>query len=461
MSRPPGDDNPGEEAMEDHDDQDGYTSSTPTSTLTWISWFCSLPGHEYFCEVTEDFIEDDFNLTGLNSMVPFWKEAMEMVLDVEPDEDAAKIPDVSIVESSAEMLYGLVHQRYILGRAGQQAMLEKYESGVFGSCPRVYCVGTNVVPCGRSDIPGIDTVKLFCPNCNDIYVPPSSRFQGVDGAFFGTTFPHLFFQNYRESAPAPFWKPPSGGGGSTSPRAPSRLSPFSNPNPYGGQKRAAGYVYVPRIYGFKVSERAKCGPRMQWLRLRPESPEELEQVDWRGRWITDSDEEDEDGFEEEDRQMEDFDADGGDDDDEEESEEEEEQEVEAGVVRLLLLLVHAATHDDHDRPPRRHQQGPPYHRHPQNCKAQPSQGPVLSLPPTPSLPTRPLGALSTKTKFVRSVVREVVGFSAYERRVMELLRNSKDKKARKLTKKRLGTLLRSKRKLEELQGIIQESRRAH
>jgi casein kinase II subunit beta len=59
-------------------------SSTPTSTLTWISWFCSLPGHEYFCEVTEDFIEDDFNLTGLNAMVPFWKEAMEMVLDVEP-----------------------------------------------------------------------------------------------------------------------------------------------------------------------------------------------------------------------------------------------------------------------------------------------------------------------------------------------------------------------------------------
>ena len=59
-------------------------SSTPTSTLTWISWFCSLPGHEYFCEVAEDFIEDDFNLTGLNAMVPFWKEAMEMVLDVEP-----------------------------------------------------------------------------------------------------------------------------------------------------------------------------------------------------------------------------------------------------------------------------------------------------------------------------------------------------------------------------------------
>lgn len=38
-----------------------------------------------------------------------------------------------------------------------------------------------MVPCGRSDLPGYDTVKLYCPNCNDIYTPPSSRFQGVDG----------------------------------------------------------------------------------------------------------------------------------------------------------------------------------------------------------------------------------------------------------------------------------------
>ncbi|KAI0268379.1 ribosomal protein L36e [Gloeopeniophorella convolvens] len=76
-------------------------------------------------------------------------------------------------------------------------------------------------------------------------------------------------------------------------------------------------------------------------------------------------------------------------------------------------------------------------------------------------PSQRKGIQSAKTKLVRSIVREVVGFSPYERRVMELLRNSKDKKARKLTKKRLGTLLRSKRKLEELSTIIQESRRAH
>lgn len=343
-----------DEVMEEVEEQDdGYTSSTPTSTLTWITWFCSLPGHEYFCEVSEDFIEDDFNLTGLNTMVPFWKEAMEMVLDVEPDEDASKIPDVSIVESSAEMLYGLVHQRYILTRMGLQAMVDKYESGVFGSCPRVYCVGCNVVPCGRSDMPGLDTVKLFCPNCNDLYVPPSSRFQGVDGAFFGTTFAHLFFQSYRELAPAPFWKAPSpraGNGTSSSRRSSSdsRASPFVNPNPHGGQKRASGYVYVPRIYGFKVSERAKSGPRMQWLRLRPESPEELDMVDWKGRWIDDDDDDGDYNEEDEDRQMEDFDPEAEDDDDDDEEQEEEDDPDPAPMHRQQVSSKTATAPSDTD-----------------------------------------------------------------------------------------------------------------
>jgi hypothetical protein len=45
--------------------------------------------------------------------------------------------------------------------------------------------------------------------------------------------------------------------------------------------------------------------------------------------------------------------------------------------------------------------------------------------------------ISEKKTFVKSIIREVAGFSPYEKRVMELLRNSKDKKAKKLTKKRV------------------------
>jgi hypothetical protein len=39
------------------------------------------------------------------------------------EEESLKIPDVSIVESSAELLYGLIHQRYILTRQGLQQMV--------------------------------------------------------------------------------------------------------------------------------------------------------------------------------------------------------------------------------------------------------------------------------------------------------------------------------------------------
>ncbi|KAJ2006342.1 ribosomal protein L36 [Coemansia thaxteri] len=61
--------------------------------------------------------------------------------------------------------------------------------------------------------------------------------------------------------------------------------------------------------------------------------------------------------------------------------------------------------------------------------------------------------------FVRDLIREVVGFAPYERRIMELLKNSRDKRARKLGKKRLGTLTRSKRKVDELSNVLNAMRR--
>lgn len=102
------------------------------------------------------------------------------------------------------------------------------------------------------------------------------------------------------------------------------------------------------------------------------------------------------------------------------------------------------------------------------------------------------GHLSKRTAFVRDVVKEVSGYAyllrqrsrieeagtkremriwsltlhlcyslaPYERRVIELLRNSKDKRARKLAKKRLGTFGRGKRKVDEMTKVIAESRRA-
>ncbi|TPX07141.1 uncharacterized protein E0L32_010942 [Thyridium curvatum] len=67
--------------------------------------------------------------------------------------------------------------------------------------------------------------------------------------------------------------------------------------------------------------------------------------------------------------------------------------------------------------------------------------------------SRTKGHLSKRTAFVREIVKEVAGLAPYERRIVELLRNSKDKRARKLAKKRLGTFGRAKAKVDELQRL--------
>ena len=63
-------------------------------------------------------------------------------------------------------------------------------------------------------------------------------------------------------------------------------------------------------------------------------------------------------------------------------------------------------------------------------------------------------ALAKRTKFVRDLVREVVGFAPYEKRVMELLKNSKDKRARRLAKKRVCLSVSHSVKLFALIGLL-------
>jgi casein kinase II subunit beta len=147
-------------------------------------------------------ILDDFNLTGLSSLVPYYDYALDMILDVEMAiEESLTEEQQELVESAAEMLYGLIHARYIITNRGLQAMYEKLTSASFGKCPRAFCSGQPALPIGRSDVPRNYTVQIFCPMCHDIFTPRSSRSASIDGAYFGTTFPHLFMLTFPECIP--------------------------------------------------------------------------------------------------------------------------------------------------------------------------------------------------------------------------------------------------------------------
>ncbi|CDR36810.1 CYFA0S01e04676g1_1 [Cyberlindnera fabianii] len=222
------------------------TDNSSDDFETWISNFCSLFGHDYFVEVAPEFIEDDFNLTGLSAVVPFYREALDMILDFEP-ETAIPVSDMPLVQHSAELLYGLIHQRFLLTKQGLQLMADKYERKQFGVCPRYHCDGMHLLPVGRHDLPGVETVRLYCPACFDLYLPTSSRYLQIDGAFFGTTFPGMFMKRYTEIETQ--------------------------------VKQRQGKQYELKIFGFKINELSQTGARMKWLRQLPQTEEELEEYE--------------------------------------------------------------------------------------------------------------------------------------------------------------------------------------
>lgn len=62
-------------------------------------------------------------------------------------------------------------------------------------------------------------------------------------------------------------------------------------------------------------------------------------------------------------------------------------------------------------------------------------------------------------QFVRELVQEVMGLAPYQKRIQELLKVGRDKRALKLAKKKLGTHGRAKRCRENMAALLRKARK--
>lgn len=150
-------------------------------------YFDSSP-RGWLVEIDEYYLQSSVSYYGLSSVVPHCSRVTSIIKGRNVDVSEMTHEQVEKLAANCRLLYGLLHQRYVITEEGVRKLYQKYQRGVYGTCPRVACRHSKLLPMGLSQDIGHSKVKLWCPKCHDIYDSP----QDIDGAYFGPDLPIMF-----------------------------------------------------------------------------------------------------------------------------------------------------------------------------------------------------------------------------------------------------------------------------
>jgi casein kinase II subunit beta len=181
------------------------------ASMSWVEWFlCVEPRGRFFVKIDGPYIRDTFNVYGLrNKIGKNFKWALDTIRGpyVAPNRRQADCP--ADLDEAAIRLYGLLHARYLLTKSAMEQMRDKYMNGDFCRCPRTFCEQTLCLPYGRSDEVDESSLMMFCPKCREVYLPEDEVCARIDGAFFGTSWIHMFMQEWAHIFPRGTLRKPS------------------------------------------------------------------------------------------------------------------------------------------------------------------------------------------------------------------------------------------------------------
>ena len=189
-------------------------TTTTTSLITpWVRQFLMSRPRDALLPVPKDYLSDGFNLAQLapiiervgwehaaisgnnlkisgTSSYPLYRQALGVLLQNDDDNDKSDTSTIDpSIQHAAEILYLLVHARFVSSPRGLDTIRRLVHNHVFGQCPRQSCGGMSLLPTGVSENVGHSSCQRYCPSCGETWAWWDSC---TDGCAWGPSFCHLW-----------------------------------------------------------------------------------------------------------------------------------------------------------------------------------------------------------------------------------------------------------------------------